>query len=462
MDQTRTPQPLAPSWKDLLAEGRGVRIGSVLLVIILHAGGNYAVITLAPAIIVEIGGGVLVGALTALFNITTILAAASVGPLAGRLGTGPVLWIMACACGLGALLSASAGTMVIVAIGRAVAGFGGGGLLALAFVALRADTTATAFPKISALSGAFWIGAAFAGPLIGGVLADNIGWRMAFIFMGGASVLYAILNHRTISRVTAQQSDGRFPWLAFAALGAGIGCISFAPLLGFELSLILSAVGIAALAAAVWRERSGAPRMFPINAFRVDTVQGGAIAAKTVLGISSMSVLVFGPLLLSIVHGRSATFAGGFILIETMAWSAASFLIVSIPRGRKIAGLGPLVTFAGLVGCTVYLVSGQLFGAAVSIMACGAGLGMVWPFLGERIVAGDVGGEQTKTMAMVSSIETLGFAIGGAVMGLVGSLAAGGAFDTPELVANAATAGIILSMPFALIGTFLALRTLGN
>ena len=77
----QSPRPNG-DWHELLADGRGLRIGSVLAVIVLHAGVNYAVVTLAPAIITEVGGGTLIGALTALFNITTVLAAAATGPLA--------------------------------------------------------------------------------------------------------------------------------------------------------------------------------------------------------------------------------------------------------------------------------------------------------------------------------------------------------------------------------------------
>ena len=156
---TQRSSDTAPKWRELLADGRGVRIGTVLAVIILHAGGNYAAVTLAPAIVAEVGGGELIGALTALFNITTVLAAAATGPLASRYGTKWLWWIMIGLALSGALLSAAAGTMQWIASGRALAGFGGGGLLALGFVALRAETTTAAFPKISAISGAFWIGA---------------------------------------------------------------------------------------------------------------------------------------------------------------------------------------------------------------------------------------------------------------------------------------------------------------
>ncbi|MGD1884408.1 MAG: MFS transporter [Paracoccaceae bacterium] len=459
---TQRSSDTAPKWRELLADGRGVRIGTVLAVIILHAGGNYAAVTLAPAIVAEVGGGELIGALTALFNITTVLAAAATGPLASRYGTKWLWWIMTSLALSGALLSAAAGSMPLIATGRALAGFGGGGLLALGFVALRAETTAAAFPKISAVSGAFWIGAAFAGPLIGGLFADFVGWRPAFVLLGLGMLLYGLGNARMIGALTTERVSDPFPILSFAAFGIGVGLISFAPQFDRSVAVGLTIAGLAALASAVWRERSHVPRMFPKRAFRFRTMQGSAIAAKTVLGASSMSILVFGPLVLTQVHGHSATFAGAFVLIETIGWSVASFVVVSVPWGRRLSMAGPFATLAGLAGCYVFLLDGQLVGAALSITACGFGLGMIWPYLGEQILAGDIDGEQTKTMAMVSSVETLGFAIGGAFVGLVGALAAGGTIDSSATILAAASAAIIFSMPFALLGGVAAIQALGK
>ncbi|WP_179954340.1 MFS transporter [Denitrobaculum tricleocarpae] len=453
------PDP-APDWRELLAHGRGWRITAVLCVIVVHAGGNYAAVTLAPAIVSEVGGGELIGALTALFNITTVLAAAATGPLAVRYGTKWLWWIMTGLAVSGALISASAGTMPVIAVGRAIAGFGGGGLLALGFVALRSDTSAAAFPKISAISGAFWIGAAFAGPMIGGIFADFVGWRPAFVLLGAGMLIYGLCNAGTLARLETEGGAERFPILSFAAFGIGIGLISFAPQYDRFLAGFVTAAGLLALATAVWRERAHAPRMFPRRAFRFRTMQGSAIAAKTVLGASAMSILVFGPLVLTQVHGHSATFAGAFVLIETISWSGASFAIVSMPRGRHLALAGPFVTLAGLIGCSLFLIDGHLIGAALSIAACGFGLGMIWPFLGEQMVAGDLDGEQTKTMAMVSSVETLGFAIGGALVGLVGAFVAGGSIDDSMTILAAASAGIYFSMPFALLGGIAAIQAL--
>jgi MFS family permease len=120
-----------PSWAELFSGGRGKRIASILTIIVLHGGGNYAVVTLTPSIVADIGGIELIGALTALFNVATLLAAAAIGPLVPRFGTARLWWFMTAIATLGAALSTLADSMVAVAVGRGLAGFGGGGLLAI-------------------------------------------------------------------------------------------------------------------------------------------------------------------------------------------------------------------------------------------------------------------------------------------------------------------------------------------
>ena len=459
-----------PGWTAVLGGGRGRRIGQLMLVIVLHAGGNFMVVTLAPSIVAEVGGGVLLGALTALFNVATILAAVSVGALAGRCGTTVLLRCMALACVLGGLLSATANAMPMVAVGRAIAGFGGGGLVALAFIALRAQGTAAAWPKISALLGIFWIGAAFAGPMLGGVLADSVGWRAAFAMLAVAALGYAVANRRLIGALDPSGPVEPFPLGRALGFGSGVALVSFAPLLQpVPIALAAGAAGLALTVVAAVRDRTHPPRIFPRNAFEPSTDLGRALMAKLLLGAGAMSVLIFGPILLVEVHGRSAVFAGGFVVIETLSWSSASLLIATVTAAgaRRLARIGPLISLFGLVGCAVYLVGGHLPGAALAIAACGAGLGLAWPLLGQKMVGSDEADpsrtdERAKTMALVSSADPLGFAIGGALIGLVASLAVGGVMEGAADVERAATAGILASIPLTALGLWACARALSD
>jgi hypothetical protein len=61
---------------------------------------------------------------------------------------------------------------------------------------------------------------------------------------------------------------------------------------------------------------------------------------------------------------------------------------------------------------------------------------------------------------MAASIDTLGFAMGGAFVGLIGAFVAGGAVVGGEGLALAAKAGMIFSVPIALIGGLAAVKAM--
>ena len=378
------------SWRDLWSGEAGRRLRVLLFVIVLHAGGNYGVVTLAPQMVSEIGGAVLIGALMALFNIFSILAAVAMGVMIKRVDAPRLFLACSALFILGGLVCAAAGRIEIVAFGRALAGFGGGGMMTLGFIELRAYITPREWPKIAALSGVMWTGAAFAGPLFGGVAADLLGWRTAFAGVSLAGLAYAVAAYGMVASRPGAADGERLPLVNFFGLGAAVTAISFAPLadgLGAAACLI---AGIGGLVLVVARERLRAPRLFPASAFRPESPQGRAMIAKLVLGAGAMSVLVFGPLALTTLHGFSATAAGAFVLIETVAWTIGSFIAASLAetRVRLVAGLGPVGAAFGLVVLGWALPQGHIVVSAAAIFACGAGLGLAWPTLGQRIHPG--------------------------------------------------------------------------
>ena len=450
------------SWRDLWSGPAGRRLRVLLFVIVLHAGGNYGVVTVAPQMVSEIGGAVLIGALMALFNIFSILAAVAMGVLVKRVGA-PRLFV---ACGalfvLGGVICAAAGRMEVVALGRALAGFGGGGLMTLGFMELRAFITPREWPKIAALSGVMWTAAAFAGPLFGGVAADLVGWRAAFAGVALAGVAYGVAAYGMIASRPGTADADRLPLVNFVGLGAAVTAISFAPLAdGFVAAACLLG-GIGGLVLVVARERLRAPRLFPASAFRPESAQGRAMIAKLVLGAGAMSVLVFGPLALTTLHGFSATAAGAFVLFETVAWTVGSFLVASLPeaRARLVAGLGPVAAALGLVVLGWALPQGHLVVSAAAIFACGAGLGLVWPTLGQRIIQENRPEDREKAVAALASIETLGFAFGAAFVGVVGAAAVGGDLSSPAGIAVATATVTWAAAAVTVVGCLIAHRAI--
>ena len=74
-------------------------------------------------------------------------------------------------------------------LGRLAQGFGGGGLVAVAFIAVQKLFDRSIWPQLFALLSAIWGISAFLGPLIGGLFAQADWWRGAFWFFGAQAAI---------------------------------------------------------------------------------------------------------------------------------------------------------------------------------------------------------------------------------------------------------------------------------
>src|SRR5256885_487192 len=178
--------------------------------------------------------------------------------------------------GIGTVLSALAGGLVVLILGNSV--FQGIGtaflippvyiLTTMAFTSLQ--SRAKAFGVISGLGG---IGAA-AGPLIGGMITSGISWRAAFVFQALVVATIIVLGRRVIDPVAP---DPERPFDGIGAILSAVGM--FFVVLGIlqagvnnTLLVVFLAIGIACLA---WfmsfiraRERAGKEPLLSIELFR--------------------------------------------------------------------------------------------------------------------------------------------------------------------------------------------------
>src|SRR3546814_20706294 len=83
----------------------------------------------------------------------------------------------------GAACCAAAPTMPSLLAGRFGQGVGAGLLAALSYTFVRMVFPESLWPRIFAMIAAVWGVAALAGPALGGVLTQTVGWRAAFLSM---------------------------------------------------------------------------------------------------------------------------------------------------------------------------------------------------------------------------------------------------------------------------------------
>lgn len=124
------------SWREFLGSPYAASLALVCLAVWLHAADSMIVATMLPSIVAEIGGAALVGWSVSLNEIGSIVAGAASALLTMRFGLRAPMTMAAALFGFGCILSAVSPTMPLLLTGRALQGLGGGGLVAMGFVAV--------------------------------------------------------------------------------------------------------------------------------------------------------------------------------------------------------------------------------------------------------------------------------------------------------------------------------------
>ncbi|QBF30398.1 hypothetical protein CFI11_04100 [Thalassococcus sp. S3] len=124
------------SWREFFQSSHVGALALVCLAVWLHAADSLIVATMLPSIVAEIGGVSLVGWSVSLYEIGSILAGTTSALLTIRYGLRRPMSLAAALFGTGCLLSAVGPTMPVVLTGRLLQGLGGGGLVAMGFVAV--------------------------------------------------------------------------------------------------------------------------------------------------------------------------------------------------------------------------------------------------------------------------------------------------------------------------------------
>ena len=99
--------------------------------------------------------------------------------------------------------------------------------------------------------------------------------------------------------------------------------------------------------------------------------------------VATCSFAIYGPLILTSLHGIPVLTTGYIIAAESIAWSILSILVANAPprRERPIIVGGALMIAAGIAGFAYTVPAGSI----PLILACavlqGGGFGIAWPFV---------------------------------------------------------------------------------
>ncbi|EPH43704.1 MFS transporter [Streptomyces aurantiacus] len=265
-----------------------------------------------------------------------------------------------------------------------------------------------------------------AGPLVGGLLVDSVGWRAIFLvnLPVGLAALFLTARYVPESRAPKpRRADPVGQLLVIVLLGALTYAIIEAPTAGWTSPLIMTfaAMAAAALAGLLLYEPRRAEPLIDLRFFQSAPFSGAtviAIAAFAALG----GFLFLSTLYLQDVRGLDALHAGVWMLPM-----AAMTLVCAPLSGRLVGARGPRASL--LIAGVAMTVSGVLFAAfeaedagpsrLLAYVVFGLGFGFVNAPITNTAVAGMPRAQAGVAAAVASTSRQIGQTLGVAVIGAV-------------------------------------------
>ncbi len=301
--------------------------------------------TALPTIVGDLGGASHLSWVVTAY----LLASTASTPLWGKLGDlyGRKLFFQAAIVIFlfGSVLSGISSSMTELIAFRAIQGIGGGGLMIGAQTIIGDVVSPRDRGRYQGIFGAVFGVTSVIGPLIGGVLVDDLSWHWIFYInlpLGAiALAVTAAVLPGTLTRVhhvidylgAALVAAAAASLVLLTSLGGTTYAWGSAPIIA------LGIAGVVLIVVFVMVERRAAEPVLPLHLFsnRVFSVSS---AVGFVVGFAMFGAITFLPLFLQIVKGVSPTLSGLRILPMM-----AGLLLTSIGTGQLISRLGRYKVF---------------------------------------------------------------------------------------------------------------------
>jgi len=316
-----------------------------------------------------------------------LLAATVSTPLYGKLadifGRKRVLLFGLALFSAGSMLSGAAWSMESLIAMRAIQGLGAGAVMPIVLTLLGDLFTLEERARVQGLFSAVWGLSSIAGPMVGGWVTVELGWRWVFFIIVPSALLSFLMLAFGLKEQVARRRAAPIDWAGAALLSSGLTALLLIVLdgatLGFSRSLALGALMLVLMVGFVVQERRAIDPILPI-----DLMIRPAIAVSAI-GSFAMGGLLFGietfvPLYVQGVLGGTAKEAGRSLMPMFLAWSVSvTFAARAVARwGFRGAGVvGSCLVMLGIM----ILVHGAAHPHtarvtfAVALVVVGAGMG---------------------------------------------------------------------------------------
>ena len=347
---------------------------------------------------------------------------------------------------------------------RALQGLGAGGLLVLVFAIVGDVVPPRERGRYQGLVASVFAVASVIGPLVGGFIVDHVSWRWVFYVNLPVGAIALAITARAL-RIPLIRRPHRIDVLGAILLVAAVSSALLVCVWGGTEyawgSAVIVGLAIAALvltALFVAHEHRTDEPLLPLSLFANRVISTTSIVA-VLLGMAMFGAIVFLPVYLQIVQGRTAT-NSGLLVLPVMG----GILVASTLSGRLITRLGHYKSFpiAGLALTSVGFVMFSTMTTATSFLQSsvymaivGVGLGMTMPTIILVAQNGVDHSELGVATSLISFFRSMGGAFGVAIFGAI--LSSRLAHFLPQTLPAASLSGVD---PDRLLGSPAQIRAL--
>jgi MFS family permease len=408
-------------WREVFRGRDGRLVVGLLLFETLSAVHILVVAAVMPAVLRDLGDLPLYGWAFSGAALAMIATIPIVGSAVDRFGAKPLVLVTAALYATGLVISTAAPSMAVLVIGRFVQGAASGSAYALSLGAVAKTLPAAIRPRVLALMATTWLLPALLGPLLGGWLADTVGWRWAFLVplpVLVVSVVMIVPALRDEPNPDAERAPIARALLLMLGTGLFLGGVSGNSLASFLLAGLGAVVALTGLRAIVPAGTALARRGAPAAAL---------CAFLLSFGISAIDSYV--PLMLTDVRGLSVTKAALSIAVAAFFWALGSWWQSHL-SGRRTFGwivrVGAIFFLAG-VAIAYGVLQGWPIPAIYAAWAfAGFGMGTAFPTIPLAVMAGADEGSEARELSPTLLMDTLGIAVGAGLGGAALTIVTGG------------------------------------
>src|SRR4051794_9973547 len=421
------PQPPEPDRPAMSHREVLEALSGLLLAMFVAILSSTVVSTALPRIIGDLGGSQ--AAYTWVVT-STLLALTVTTPIWGKLSdlfdrkllvqTGLVLYVSGSVL---AGLSQSTGFLIAC---RVLQGIGVGGLTALVQVILSDLVSPRERGRYAGSLGAVFGVGTVAGPLIGGVVTDSLGWRWCFYIGVPFAVAAFVVLQKTL-HLPRRRRQARIDYAGATLIAGGVSSLLiWVSLAGQQYdwvswqTAVLVTLGLVLCVAAVLVMRRVREPLIPLRLFANRSVVLAVIASVAV-GITMFGTTVFLSQYMQIARGKSPT-ESGLLTIPMVAglFLASTFVgrrVSQTGRYKKWMVAGSLLLTAGLALMGTLDETTSLLELGAFMVLVGAGVGMMMQNLVLVVQNAVSQRDMGAGSSLIAFFRSLGGAIGVSVLG---------------------------------------------